>query len=163
MATRRMRKFLDRWVTKGAQKMLLGMAVFGLLVFVCWLPWYILVGPQEPYPDVDTAKLNERVRREQPVGGTADETIAFLRSLDIEDRHIRIRLYAASSPGASRVTHIEGWYPQPRAFFWGYERIVVSCDFTNSQRVEWCSTYPAAAYTPFDHGQLYDVTPVPAQ
>jgi hypothetical protein len=157
MAARGMRRFLDRWVTRGAQQMLLGMAVFGLLAFACWLPLYFT---RSSYQRVDLPKFQERAWKEQPVGGGETETVAFLRSLGFEDQNIRIRRYRADDVFAGRLVTILAWIPQGRGNI-RPATITAFCKFANDERLSGCDITradPKLSPNTFDES-----TPVPAR
>ena len=152
-----------RWRSRRA---LIGGAVLLVVFASCSFGTYRTVArlnAREPYRQVDLPALRAQVAREQPVGGTPDETVAFLRRVGFEDRYIRIRRYSALTSSPGQVVRVEGWIPQPRVLFRGYARIRVSCRFSYDQRLEGCDTAEDLAYEPPGNPGLEDITPVPVR
>jgi hypothetical protein len=113
-------------------------------------------------PRVDARELQARAEREQPVGGGEAETVAFLRSLGFEDRHILLRRVSVPGYSPNRLSSIEGWIPQPRCCLQP-RQIRASCWFDGSQRLKHCTiTGRGSPLVPSDSGNWSQSTPVPA-
>jgi hypothetical protein len=163
MATERKGRFRSRQVVLRPRKMLVGTVLVGLLALVSCVAFYFVIGSQESYRQVDLPALQERVRREQPVGASVDETVAFLRNLGFEDRYIRIRRYSARSLDAGKVLNVEAWIPQPRVIFRGYDRVAAYCRFSIDQRLEGCDINSALPFQPANTNDIDEMTPIPTR
>jgi hypothetical protein len=162
MARGRLKRWLDRWVEPDAQKIFAGMFLVALLALAGWGALRLrFPGPSEPYRKVDKAALATRVARERPADMTPDAAVAFLRTLGFEDRYIRITRFVPPHLRAGGVIAVEGWIPQPHTFFWGRDRLVVSCGFNYNN--QGCSLSEDLPYgTPWPSG-IAGHTPVPAR
>jgi hypothetical protein len=98
------KRWLDRWVTPGAQRMLAGMAVVSLLALACWLPLYLTFGR---YPDLPSRQELETLVRTVPPGSTEAQVLAFLRANGFPDSDIRI-VTNASPDGGNRIVAQSG-------------------------------------------------------
>jgi hypothetical protein len=161
MVKQRSRPVLDRWVTPGAQKVLAGMAVLSFLALLSWFPLSRYLDSINWWaPPADVTRLQARAQREQPVGGTLDETVAFLRTLGFEERYIRIRRYPATHPFSGRLARIEAWIPQ-RYGFYGPSQILAYCKFAAAERLEECAITRGGPLEPDASGNIVETTPMP--
>jgi hypothetical protein len=157
MATRATRRGLDRWVTPGAQKMLLGMAVFGVLAFACWMPLARFSSSRNAgTPEVELSALQARAAQEQPVGGTEAETLAFLRSLGFKNQDIRIKRHADTG----KLAEINGQLPPPERAR-SPERILAHCSFDQFARLQKCYIWYHRFMSPNTSPYFTETTPAP--
>ncbi len=137
------------------------LAVLGLLASGCTLGGYRYLDSINWFvPRVDARALQARAQREQPIGGGEAETVAFLRSLDFEDRNIRVKRYAATDLRAGRLASIEAWIPQRQGFYLP-SQVRAYCKFTAADRLEECSITLGGPLKPETSGNLTESTPVP--
>lgn len=78
-------------MTPGAQKLLIGLVVVGLLGLACWVPLYRTFGG---YPELPSRQELEALVRAVPPGATEAEVLAHLRANGFRDSDIRIVTYS---------------------------------------------------------------------
>ena len=121
---------LRKAIAFGAMLILLVGGAFG---------WYRSLRPFDRWiAQTNEIMLQRRVDVDQPIGGTEEETLAFLRDLGIADENLRLIIFLG------RLERINGWFPQPQHPFASRSyplRIEVECIFTDARRLRECRVY----------------------